>query len=181
MKISLHDRKLALASIPWIALCQDGHLGRCEELRGAAPLKAHFHEDPAVRQASREKYRCKNYAHWVFVDLSGRVRVVCWSHLAVAISSMEEDERWQRWAKDHWPFPRPEEDRVLAPEPNDQTFTAMRNEMVGILDFEPTDEELGRIFVDYLGLVLHATEWGWEDTEVRAELCTALEEIRHGG
>lgn len=107
MTVTLRERKLAVASAPWIAYHKGTELDRCRFLRGAAPLKVYRHPDEEVRRATYEKYRCKNTAHWVCVTLDGRLEIVCWPHLAVIICSMEEDERWQAWAKIHWPFPRP--------------------------------------------------------------------------
>lgn len=57
----------------------------------------------------------------------------------------------------------------------------MRDLVMGCIDFEPTDAQL-REAVDQnttegsslLGLII---AWGWHDTEVRDQLCAALDQL----
>jgi hypothetical protein len=59
-----------------------------------------------------------------------------------------------------------------------ETLAEMRDEMVGNLDFEPTDDELRRVLAEHSHIVALAYEWGWGDTEVREQLAAALEAMR---
>jgi hypothetical protein len=64
--------------------------------------------------------------------------------------------------------------------PDAATFREMRDEMMGNLDFQPTDDELRRVFAEHRHIVALAYEWGWGDTEVREQLAAALGAMRRG-
>jgi hypothetical protein len=56
-------------------------------------------------------------------------------------------------------------------------LSEMRNSMLGVLSFSPSDEEL-RVAYNNRDLVSLALRWGWGDTEVREELAAFLEQAR---
>ncbi|MGI8307005.1 hypothetical protein [Saccharopolyspora hattusasensis] len=57
----------------------------------------------------------------------------------------------------------------------------MRDETTGLISFEPTDDDLRRVWMDNPHLVARVQKWGWEDTEVRDELRAALGQSRYDG
>lgn len=63
--------------------------------------------------------------------------------------------------------------------PTPDELATMRAETLGVLNFEPTDENLRRVWLDNPHLVAQAQEWGWGDTDVRDQLCAALERPRN--
>ncbi|GAB3161921.1 hypothetical protein GCM10027258_79860 [Amycolatopsis stemonae] len=60
--------------------------------------------------------------------------------------------------------------------PTETELTAMRDMMLGVIDFAPTDAEL-RTAWSNPRLASLAREWGWGDTELREELAAELEAI----
>jgi hypothetical protein len=65
-------------------------------------------------------------------------------------------------------------------QPDAETLQAMRDMTMGNLDFEPTDDELRTAWRTMPVTRTMATEWGWNDTEVRDETCAALERLHYG-
>lgn len=65
-------------------------------------------------------------------------------------------------------------------QPTPDELAAMRAETLGHLDFEPTDDDLIRVWLDNPHLVARAQQGGWGgDTDMRDQLCAALERPRH--
>lgn len=56
----------------------------------------------------------------------------------------------------------------------------MRYELVGNVAIEATDVMLRRVFAEFPQVVWLARQWGWGDTEVRDQLCAAVEQIAGG-
>jgi hypothetical protein len=61
--------------------------------------------------------------------------------------------------------------------PSEDDLREMREVMMGVIDFEPTDDELRAVWADQ-ELVGLAHTWSWHDTEVRDDLAAALEAAR---
>ena len=61
--------------------------------------------------------------------------------------------------------------------PSEDELREMREAMLGVIAFEPTDDELRAVWVDQ-ELVALAAAWSWHDTEVRDDLAAALEKNR---
>lgn len=61
--------------------------------------------------------------------------------------------------------------------PTESDLHAMRDALLGVLDFAPTDDQLRAAWANpqLAGL---AREWGWGDTELREKLAAELERIR---
>ncbi|GAB3161946.1 hypothetical protein GCM10027258_79970 [Amycolatopsis stemonae] len=62
-------------------------------------------------------------------------------------------------------------------QPSADDLARMRDETVGNVDFDVTDEQLLQVWLDDPHLVALAREWGWGDTEVRDQLCAYLEAL----
>lgn len=62
-------------------------------------------------------------------------------------------------------------------EPSEDDLREMRDMMLGVIDFAPSDDELRAAWTNPR-LVGLAREWGWGDTELRDELAAELEQIR---
>lgn len=65
-------------------------------------------------------------------------------------------------------------------EPSEDDLREMRDMMMGVIAFPPTDDEL-RVAWTNPRLVSLAREWGWGDTELREELAAELEQNRSAG
>lgn len=53
-------------------------------------------------------------------------------------------------------------------------FSEIRSAVSGLIPFVPTDEQIMAVIAGDSQLVGAAFMWGWGDSAVRAELCTAL-------
>ena len=60
-------------------------------------------------------------------------------------------------------------------------FDTIRDEVMGIVDFVPTDEQIVLALKDHHELLGSAFSWGWGDTEVRSALADALVDAGLGG
>jgi hypothetical protein len=102
--LTVAQRNAIIATIPWVAHAPHWKGRRCDLLRSDSPVYAYWTAEGGQREEDdpiRLKFRCKNNAHWVFLGLDGRIRVMCWSHLFYAglIGTMEEAERYEAWAE----------------------------------------------------------------------------------
>jgi hypothetical protein len=105
------EDKALVASMPWVARYEGGvdpvtgsrypcrDLGPCTEYLSGVPVKAYYGSD---EDRSNPKYRCKGRALWILVRPDGQIKTMCWTHLCVALSSMQEEERTPRWVIKHW-------------------------------------------------------------------------------
>lgn len=59
-------------------------------------------------------------------------------------------------------------------EPTAEDLAEMRDQALGNVDFEPTDDQLGEVCRRDPHLLALAMTWSWHDTEVREQLCAAL-------
>lgn len=59
---------------------------------------------------------------------------------------------------------------------DDQDLKEIRDVLMGNVDGEVTDEQIRRAATPEI--IALAMQWGWSDTEVRDELCTAVEAAR---
>lgn len=59
-------------------------------------------------------------------------------------------------------------------------FNDVRDAMMGVIDFEPTDEQIREAIGHKSDLLGQAAEWGWNDTEVRSEVANALGALERG-
>ncbi len=128
MALTLKERKAAIATMPWVARSgEEKPIGRCQLMRSETP-RAYQNAVDLQRPANNEeneKYRCKNWARWVFISLTGEIKILCWAHLWYAglRGNMAEEERYEYWAKqwdlEHWtPELDPADDpNVVVPQP----------------------------------------------------------------
>jgi hypothetical protein len=61
--------------------------------------------------------------------------------------------------------------------PSVDDLARMRDETVGNVAFDVTDQQLQQVWRDHPHLVALAREWTWGDTEVRDKLCEQLEAL----
>lgn len=103
---SLEERQAMAAALPWVAHAPLG-AGRCQAIKGKAPLKAYWDRKTGYRvpddHPDRVKHQCKGNAYWVFVSARGEIRNLCWTHLMYRglLGSMEEEERLRKWDEEH--------------------------------------------------------------------------------
>ena len=57
----------------------------------------------------------------------------------------------------------------------DEHIAAIRGELLGNVDYDPSDDELRKLFADNPDLVGLAISWEWGDTEVRDKVCDLVE------
>ena len=62
-------------------------------------------------------------------------------------------------------------------EPTAKDLAEMHDEATGNVAFEPTDDQLREVCRRDPNLIPLAMMWGWGDTEVREQLCAALEAL----
>lgn len=58
-----------------------------------------------------------------------------------------------------------------------EDLAEMRGQAMGNVDFDPTDDQLRKACRRDPDLLPLAMRWGWSDTEVRDQLCAALEAL----
>jgi hypothetical protein len=63
------------------------------------------------------------------------------------------------------------------PELTTEDLAEMRGQALGNVDFEPTDDQLREVCRRDPQLLALAMMWSWHDTEVREQLCAALDAL----